>query len=106
MGARLNTLLESRAADSFVGRGAELGLLETLFANAGPLVIHIHGLGGRRAGRRRSVRMFRVDCRTVEPTERGVVHAIGALLGTKVRTLVGLTDRLAALRTRVVLIFD
>ena len=117
MEARLNALLESRAADSFVGRGAELGLLETLFAKAGPLVIHIHGLGGvgkstlldafvRRGGRRRSVRMFRVDCRTVEPTERGVVHAIGALLGIKVRTLVGLTDRLGALRMRVVLIFD
>ena len=41
MGARLNALLESRAADSFVGRGAELGLLETLFAKAGPLVIHM-----------------------------------------------------------------
>jgi hypothetical protein len=117
VGAHLKALLESRAAAGFVGRSAELGLLETLFAKAGPLVVHIHGLGGvgkstlldaflRRAGRRRSVRLFRVDCRTAEPTERGVVHAIGALLGTKVRTLVGLTDRLGALRTRVVLIFD
>ncbi len=116
MGARLQAVLESRAAEGFVGRRAELGVLETLLAAAGPLVIHMHGLGGMgkstlldafvRRARRRSVRVVRVDCRTAEPTERGVVHALGALLGTKVRTVGGLTDRLGAARTRVVVILD
>jgi class 3 adenylate cyclase len=117
MRAHLSELLESRAVASFVGRGAELALLDTLFAETGPLVVHIHGIGGigkstlldafaRRAGRRRSVGLIRLDCRTAEPTERGVVHAIGALLKTRVRTLASLTDRLRALGKRVVLIFD
>jgi hypothetical protein len=113
----LNKLLESRAEECFVGRGAELFLLETLFGEAAPLVIHIHGLAGvgkttlldafiRRARRRRSIRLVRLDCRVVEPTERGVVHAASALLGIKVRTLAALTTRLRALGKRVVLILD
>jgi putative protein kinase ArgK-like GTPase of G3E family len=44
--AVLNKLLESRAEDGFVGRGAELFLLETLFGESAPLVIHIQGLAG------------------------------------------------------------
>jgi class 3 adenylate cyclase len=117
MGTHLSELLESRAVTSFVGRGAELALLDTLCADTGPLVVHVHGIGGigkstlldafaRRVSGRRSVRLIRLDCRTVEPTERGVVHAIGVLLDCKVRTLAGLTDRLRALGRRVVLIFD
>lgn len=117
MGAHLNELLESRAVDSFVGRGAELASLETLLGDADRLVIHIHGIGGvgkstlldafaRRARRRRSVALLRLDCRAAEPTERGIVHAIGALLETRVRTLAGLTDHLGARGKRVVLMLD
>ena len=117
MGAHLNELLESRAVDSFVGRGAELALLERLLGDADPLVIHIYGIGGvgkstlldafaRRAHHRRSAALIRLDCRAAEPTERGIVHAIGALLETRVRTLAGLTDRLRARAGRVVLMLD
>ena len=117
MTARLNKLLESRAVDYFVGRGAELSLLETLFGEAAPLVIHIHGLAGvgkstlldafiRRARRRQSIRLVRLDCRSVEPTERGILHAASVLLGIRVRSLAALTTRLGALGKRVVLILD
>jgi class 3 adenylate cyclase len=117
MASRLSRLLSCRAAEAFVGRSAELSLLDTLFARAGPLVVHIHGIGGvgksslldafeRRARRSRPAAVIRVDCRRVEPTERGVVHALASALRTKARTLNGLTKRVAALRGRVVLAFD
>ncbi|MET0151871.1 MAG: winged helix-turn-helix domain-containing protein [Candidatus Binatia bacterium] len=117
MASRLSKLLSSRAAESFVGRSAELSLLDTLFAKAGALVVHIHGIGGvgksalldafaRRAERSRATALIRLDCRGVEPTERGVVHAVASVLGTRARTLNALTDRVGALGRRVVLVFD
>ncbi len=117
MATRLNQLLESRAADAFVGRSAELSLLDTVFAEAGPLVVHIHGIGGvgktalldafaRRARRLRSTALLRLDCRGVEPTERGLVHAVALILGARVKALGGLTGRMRRLGKRVVLALD
>jgi class 3 adenylate cyclase len=117
LATRLNQILESRAADAFVGRSAELSLLDTVFAEAGPLVVHIHGIGGvgktalldtftRRARRLRSTALLRLDCRGVEPTERGLVHAVGSILGVRVKTLGGLTARMRGLGKRVVLALD
>jgi class 3 adenylate cyclase len=114
---RLERLLESRAADTFVGRSAELSLLDTVFAEAGPLVVHIHGIGGvgksalldafaRRARRFRSTTLIRLDCRGVEPTERGLVHAVASALGIKVKTLASLTARVGSLGKHAVLVFD
>jgi class 3 adenylate cyclase len=117
MASRLSKLLSCRAAETFVGRSAELSVLDTLFARAGPLVVHIQGIGGvgksslldafeRRARRSRAAVVIRLDCRGVEPTERGVIHAVAAELKTKAETLNGLTERFAALRRRIVLAFD
>ena len=108
LATRLNQILESRAADTFVGRRAELSVLDTVFAAAGPLVVHIHGIGGigktallnafaHRARRRRSTTLLRLDCRGVEPTERGLVDAVASNLGVRVQTLGGLTGRMRRL---------
>src|SRR5262245_66625348 len=84
MATRLNQLLESRAADAFVGRSAELSLLDTVFAEAGPLVVHIHGIGGvgktalldafkRRARRLRSTAVLGLDCPGGGAHARGLI---------------------------------
>jgi hypothetical protein len=114
--APLAALLDRRADESFVGREPELASLESLLSGVGPIVCWVHGAAGigktalverfaRRArGRRARVLLF--DGRAIEPTERGVVHALSAAVGGRSRTLAGLAGALAAMRRRIVLVLD
>ena len=85
---RLSALLAEQAHRSFVGREGELALLEGLVGPSGEArVVHVHGDAGigksalvaaslermRAAG----AATVKLDCRSIEPTERGLVEALG-----------------------------
>ncbi len=73
---------------SFVGREQELDVLEALVRSGEPAVIYVHGIAGigksalvgALADRLEAtdVAVTSLDCRTIEPTERGLLSALGA----------------------------
>jgi len=99
-----------------VGREDELAhLLCCLDDDASP-VTHVHGIGGcgkstllaafcaqaRKAG----AAVVLLDCRAVEPTERGFVHELGQAMGSQETDPVVAAEFLSGLADRVVLALD
>lgn len=114
--ARVRDLLAQRSSDAFVGRSRELDVLLATLQAAGPLVIYVHGIGGigkstlleafcTRARRSRAT-VVRLDCRTVEPTERGLMREVSRAVGASGQTLAKVASRLRRLGTRVVIVLD
>ncbi|WP_138735311.1 ATP-binding protein [Modestobacter excelsi] len=72
---------------AFVGRQVELQVLADLVDDGGGPVGHLHGIAGigksvllcrsLRLARDAGVGVLALDCRTVEPTEKGVLRATG-----------------------------
>lgn len=91
--ARLVDRLRSRAAERFVGREAELALIdESLAVDPPPVPVFIvHGPGGigktsllervRASAAAHGVDSLRLDARDIEPTPQGLLRALGAALG-------------------------
>src|SRR5262245_17221617 len=85
---RIKDLMTDRAAVGFVGREREVELLLGVLAEDAPPVWHVHGIAGigksslldvfATAARGRGAAVVRVDCRTVEPTSRAFLLALGA----------------------------
>src|SRR5690348_4975609 len=83
----IGDLLADRAMLGFVGRERELVVLEALFQEQGPVVLHVCGSPG--LGKSRLVGAFaarprraghvvvRLDGNAIEPTEAGFVRALG-----------------------------
>jgi hypothetical protein len=111
---RLQDSPDERAA--LVGRAEEMRTLRLILAGKRPIVVHLHGLGGigkttlleafARMARRRGAVTVPLDGRAIEPTERGMLHAIGAALGTRAPRLDAIAAKIRARRRRVVLLFD
>lgn len=109
---RLRDRLAERATQDFVGRTAELALL----LDTGCPVVHVHGIGGigksrlldafAAAARARDTVVVRLDCRVIEPTERGFLDALGAAIGREVASADQVAERLGALGGRVALTLD
>src|SRR5688500_6213618 len=85
-------LLDERASRFVVGRNEELALLDGLVGAAGKArVVHIHGDAG--IGKSTLVSAFlerigatnaaavKLDCRSIEPTERGLLEALAEATG-------------------------
>jgi DNA-binding response OmpR family regulator len=89
MARTIRDVLVDRAALGFVGRERDLALLEALFEEGGPLVLHLRG--GPGVGKSRLVSAFatrarqaghvvvRLDGHAIEPTEAGFVRALGGM---------------------------
>ena len=88
----LATRLRERAAGFFVGRQAELALIEAALAQDPPdaCVFVVHGPGGigktslveqvRRIAQARGMGSLRLDARDIEPTPHGLLRALGTAL--------------------------
>ncbi len=116
MARRMRDLLEQRATEAFVGRTGELAaLLQTLDAD-GPPVVYIHGIGGigksslleafATQARSCGAAVVRLDCRTIEPTERGFLRELGTAIGGEAATADEVAERLGRLGRRLVLTLD
>ncbi|MDP8970057.1 MAG: winged helix-turn-helix domain-containing protein [Actinomycetota bacterium] len=116
MSATVGQLLEERAGRGLVGRQSELAALLSVLDAGGPLVVFVHGLGGIgksslvrafcREARQRGATAVLLDCRLVEPTERGLIGALAAATGASHASTDSVSARLAALLGRVVLTLD
>lgn len=116
MPQRMSDLLAAHAHQNFVGRSAELTALETLLEPQGPRIMHVHGIAGigkstllaHFAGiaRARGATVIQFDCRHVEPTEQGVLCALGEAVGVSAQDAGAVVDRLGELGGIVILAFD
>lgn len=116
MARRVNDRLLQRAEDTFVGREAELAALLQYLEQDSPVVTAIHGLAGigksrlldafATEARRRGATVIRLDCRAIEPTDRGFLHELGAAVGADAPSVEEAARRLGRLGDRVVLALD
>ena len=116
MARQIKDLLEQQAHSSFIGRQAELKLLRSVLADEGCVVTYIHGIGG--IGKSSLLETFstqirapgqlvvRMDCKGVEPSERGFLRALSQAVGGELSTVAEAAHRLGSLASRVVLALD
>src|SRR5512143_1417887 len=115
MSVTVRQLMDEQVA-GLVGREDELALLRQLLDEGGPLVIFIHGIAGAGktalAGafaveaRASGAAVLRLDCRSIEPTERGFLAALEDRIGGQLATARAAAERLGGFGDRVVLLVD
>ncbi len=115
MSRTLRELVEERSAE-IVGRAAEKAALLGTLEEGGQLVVFVHGIAGvgkstlldafAGEARRRGATVVRIDCRSIEPTERGFLDGLGGAVGGAPASAEELAERLAGLGERVVLVLD
>ena len=109
--------LEREQAARFFGRERELAELESrLVDDRGPAVIFVHGMSGigktslldalERRAQLAGSRLLRFDCEAVEPTPRGVLHALGERLSRELPSIEAAAQALLDLGGRIALAFD
>ena len=92
MATRIADLSRRRAAQRLVGRDEQLDALTSLLDPDPPaLIAFVHGIAGigktallnafTLEAEERGARVVELDCRTIEPTERGFLQALGDELG-------------------------
>jgi hypothetical protein len=111
----MRELVEERSAE-IVGRAAEKAALLATLEEGGQLVVFVHGIAGvgkstlleAFAGDARALgaTVVRIDCGSIEPTERGFLEALGVAVGGAPASAEEAAERLARLGERVVLILD
>jgi hypothetical protein len=108
-------LLAERASEAFVGRTDALkslfGLLDDDLR-----VAFAHGIAGigksallgifTQEARKRGAVVVSLDCRAIEPTERGFLHELSAAIGETINSLAQAPQRLESLGSRVILSLD
>jgi hypothetical protein len=116
MAVSIGDRLARQAATELVGRAKELALLAQLLEPEGPLVYHLHGVGGigktsllalfAAQSRAQGCRVVRLDCRSIEPTEAGFLHDVAAATGATAPTLSAIVEQLGAADPLTVLALD
>lgn len=109
-------LVDRLHRQGFVGRSEELALLVRMLDEDQPVVTFFHGLAGigksalltvfSSEARDRGAGVVSLDCRDIEPTERGFLHALSTALRTREEGAEGAAHRLAGLASRVVITLD
>lgn len=115
--ATIRDRIEREQAARFFGRERELADLETrLVDDGGPAVTFVHGIGGigktslldalERRLRGAGVTLLRFDCGAIEPTPRGLLHALGERLSRELPSVDAAARALGERGRRIVLAFD
>ena len=119
MAQTISQRLAESARTSFVGREKELSLLQSAIkANELPFIVaYIHGIGG--IGKTRllqaalsnldpEITSIKLDCREIEPTQKGFLEALGKSLNSRESNIEVSTviSKLAKLGRRTVLTLD
>jgi hypothetical protein len=113
---RVAAVLADRARRTFVGRAQELALLSDFARKTGPGILFLQGISGigksrllsefARRTNTHSTAVILLDCRAIEPTEHGFLHALSSAIGRDIRSADDAAKRLAAVSTRVLLALD
>ena len=113
---KMKDLLTQQAMENFIGRTEEMEFLLQVLKQESPVVAQIHGIGGigksillevfAEEARKRGATVVRLDCRSIEPTEKGFLHRLDAAIGGDHTTPEDAADRLGQLGKRVVLALD
>lgn len=108
--------LSRQAGETFVGRETEIEELSDLLHEDGPVVVHVSGIAGvgkstlleqfAEHARRRGARVLLMDCRLIEPTQRGFFTELGHLVDSPVESLEDAVEALGTVEDRVVLGLD
>lgn len=116
MGLRIADHGSRHAAEQLVGRRAELDRLRRSLDDGNTYLTFVHGVAGvgkstllaafAAAARTSGAFVIVLDCRSLEPTDRGVLDALATALGTRTATVESITRHLARLGSRAVLAFD
>jgi len=87
-----------------------------LIRDDGPRLLYVHGIAGigkttllssfATTARTSGGSVVGLDCRSIEPTERGFLHSLSQAIGSKARSPSSVAVRLGNLGERVVLTLD
>ena len=116
MTRRIGDVLAEQAATRMVGRRRELTQLLHCLDEDGPAVTQLHGIGGSgkstllaafcAQAREAGAAVVQLDCRAIEPTERGILHELGEVIGVRDGDAEQAAERLGGLSERVVFALD
>ena len=116
MANSVSTVPGVRLPSHIVGRDSELGRLLTVLDDGGPVLVYVHGIAGvgksalveafASQARSAGVTVILLDCRAIEPTDRGFIHTLAAAVGSRASTLGAISGRLGQLGHRVVIVLD
>jgi hypothetical protein len=116
MASRIGDIVATRVPADCIGRENELKLLERLLADDGPVIAGVHGIGGigkstlltafAARAQQLGAAVVYLDCRVVEPTERGFLSELGAAVGADLRNPDKAAHALGLLGGRVILMLD
>jgi hypothetical protein len=116
MAKRLNTRLSRQASESFVGREVELATLLDFLEEDGPIVTYLSGIAGAgkstllatfaERARNAGATVLLMDCRLIEPTERGFLTELSHLTESEVENLEDAVEVLGTSDDTVVLGLD
>ena len=105
-----------QAAERLIGRGPELEYLDRRLRGDSTYVTFVHGIAGvgkssllaafSASARSEGAIVIALDCRGLEPTDRGLLDALGRALGLRTTTLPAIVRRLGALSGPAVLLLD
>ncbi|MFV2072121.1 MAG: AAA family ATPase [Thermoanaerobaculales bacterium] len=116
MPQRVGDILAQRVSTSMVGREREIEALLGLLESESALVVHLHGIAGvgkstlltvfTHQAEARGAVVVSLDCRLIEPTERGFVQELAKAIQSDEITAGAVSVGLGALGERVVLVLD
>lgn len=116
MAQRISDILAQHPAEILSGRDRELAVLMRLLHCDRPIVTHVHGIPGigksallrgfASRARAEGAGVIALDCRSIEPTERGFLHALSLATGLVIPDVSSATEQIGKLAARVVLLLD
>src|ERR1700679_3804606 len=113
---QVRDLLDRQVSGSFVGRSEELCSLHDILADEGPVVVYLHGIAGigksRLLGafvqlaRAEGATVVRLDCRSIEPTEGGLLSELATASGSVIGSAEEIAARLGRVGIKVIVALD